>query len=76
LPHQDKNNEDDVDNIIHATAPTGNGLYRLAYLVPAAPQMVFQDNRHHTDGDIFPIVIRWFPTCYRQHAYAIGHWRL
>jgi hypothetical protein len=38
---QKNNNEDDVDVIIHATAPTGNGLYRVAHLVSATRQVVF-----------------------------------
>jgi hypothetical protein len=57
LPHQNKKNENDVDDILHTTASTGNGLYRMAHMVLATRQVVFQDNSHYSDGGIVLIAI-------------------
>jgi hypothetical protein len=63
-PNKKNNNEDDVDVIIHATAPTGNGLYRVAHLVSATRQVVFQNNSNLADGGIICVALQRIPPFY------------
>ena len=73
MHHQSKNNEDDGNVVIHAAARGGNGVYRVARVVPAAREVVCEDDSDSRDGGIVPIAVRWLPTGNRRYADATGH---